>query len=119
MKSSVLLFKHSPVVLWIKIGSTILTTESQTEPTWLQTVGKTANTGFAAGSWLKCDVAYTFKSEFSFFKLSHFGKYLEWTFKKFQPQFCKGEIMYETQILYTAKTTIALPSLLKHVHYSD
>lgn len=65
MKSSVLLFKHSLVVLQIKISSTILTTESQTQLNWLQTVGKTANTGFAAGSWLKCDVVYIFKSEFS------------------------------------------------------
>lgn len=44
------LFKHSLVVLRIKIGSTILTTESQTQLNWLQTVGKTANAGFAAGS---------------------------------------------------------------------
>lgn len=39
------------IPLWLyklRISSTILTTESQTELNWLKRVGKTANTGFVA-----------------------------------------------------------------------
>lgn len=83
----------------LRIGSTVLTTESQTELNWLRTVGKTANAGFVAeGDW-NAGQHTRWKVNSNVFKLSHFGKYLGWSFK-ISATVLKREVMYKAFTLH-------------------